>query len=171
MPPEPYSMEKKKQEFEAFYRETYLEVIQYVRLHIRDRNDLEDVVSRIYLVAWQKQESFSDYENKRGWLILTAKNVIGNYLQAKRKREAWIELVEDPVLVGSENTRELLSCDLEEYRPGNVSEEDFRMFLMFAVEKQQVTVVAKHFGLSVAACYKRVERTRKRLREHCKKIL
>lgn len=171
MPPEPLSLEKKKQLFEAFYRETYLEVIQYVMRHIRDRNDIEDLVSKTYLIAWQKFENFTDYDNKRGWLFLTAKNVIGNYLHAKRMREAWIELVEDPVLVGSEKTRELVSCDLEEYRPKNVSEEDFRMFLMFAVEKQQVTVVAKHFGLSVAACYKRVERTRKRLREHCKKIL
>ena len=163
MKPNGQEIEKRRQ-FDAFYRETYLEMLQYVGRHVKDQNDVEDLVSKVFMIAWQKYDDFKDYDNLRGWLYTTARYVIGNYIQARRVREEWIQLIEDPDALYSADVTELETVDLSIYRPETVGPEDFRMFVLLAVDKQSAADIAAEFGISVAALYKRVERTRKRLK-------
>ena len=139
--------------------------------HEVDRDSLLTDFLRLLERVWQRSTLFMDYENKRGWLYKAARFVIGNYLQAKAVREKWINLVSDPNCLLSEQSQSLMDADLREYRPDNVKEQDFQMFLMLAVQKQDVAMVAKHFGISVSACYKRVERTRIKLKKACEIFL
>ncbi len=129
-----------------------------------DRELAREAVQEAFLAACRKPEALLGSENPLGWL-------------KKAVRFAALQILEDS------RTARALSCSLEtlaeQDEPGRmdaldngllkrcrdaVGTDDLQLFLRIAMEGYSFGEEAKRLHISVAACYKRFERTRERLR-------
>jgi RNA polymerase sigma factor (sigma-70 family) len=74
-----------EQQFTWMYRRHYDDVARFVRRRAPDV-DAADVAAEVFATAWRR---FADVpkENPLPWLYVTARNVLGNELRSKRRRE------------------------------------------------------------------------------------
>ena len=110
------------------------------------------------------QEAMMSSPNPAGWLRKTAGLVAKNMLreQARQKRTFLpleVLLPESEPSEWDDSDRELVQLCLDV-----VSEEDFTLFRRVTLDGWAYVDAAKAAGISLWACYKRVERTQKKLR-------
>lgn len=115
-------------------------------------------------IACQKPEEMMSSPNPAGWLRKTAGLVAKNMLreQARQKRTFLpleVLLPESEPSEWDDSDRELVQLCLDV-----VSEEDFTLFRRVTLDGWTYVDAAKAAGISLWACYKRVERTQKKLR-------
>lgn len=72
------------EQFEELYRSTYQDVLAYCRRRVQ-MDDVEDVVSATYVVAWRRLDDALVADSPIAWLIGVASRSIGNHHRRSRR--------------------------------------------------------------------------------------
>lgn len=131
---------------------------------LKDMPSAQVAIQEAARIACQKPEEMMSSPNPAGWLRKTAGLVAKNMLreQARQKRTFLpleVLLPESEPSEWDDSDRELVQLCLDV-----VSEEDFTLFRRVTLDGWAYVDAAKAAGISLWACYKRVERTQKKLR-------
>jgi RNA polymerase sigma-70 factor (ECF subfamily) len=77
--------DQKRAAFETAYEELFSYVYRYIRWRLTDRDDTADLVSGIFLSAWQHIDQFDpDRGNLRQWVTGIARNELAQYWRSHR---------------------------------------------------------------------------------------
>jgi RNA polymerase sigma-70 factor (ECF subfamily) len=74
----------KEQAFIDLHTQHSARVYGYIAVRINDRHRAEELAADVFRIAWQKQLSEPP---GIGWLLATARNVIGNEYKGRRRRQ------------------------------------------------------------------------------------
>jgi len=66
-------------EFEKLFRKYYSELCSYLRIFIKDKDDIEEIVQEVFLNIWEQRCDFYSKENIRAYLYKAVKNRAINY--------------------------------------------------------------------------------------------
>jgi RNA polymerase sigma-70 factor, ECF subfamily len=128
-----------------------------------DANDAEDVLQDVFLKALDRKHQFCEMANARAWLFAVTRNALVDRL---RLRKDQVELPEDlaaphmePVPV--DTLAECLPRALAELSP-----EDREALTLCDLEGLNQDAYAQLKGLTLPGAKSRIQRARRRLREH-----
>jgi len=82
----------KEQAFIDLHTQHSARVFAYIACRINDRHRAEELAADVFRIAWQKQLSEPP---GIGWLLATARNVIGNEYKGRRRRQELVERLAD----------------------------------------------------------------------------
>ena len=82
----------KEQAFIDLHTQHSARVFAYIACRINDRHRAEELAADVFRIAWQKLLSEPP---GIGWLLATARNVIGNEYKGRRRRQELVERLAD----------------------------------------------------------------------------
>lgn len=149
---------------EELYHANFKRMLLELYPRLKDMPSAQVAIQEAARIACQKPEEMMSSPNPAGWLRKTAGLVAKNMLreQARQKRTFLpleVLLPESEPSEWDDSDRELVQLCLDV-----VSEEDFTLFRRVTLDGWTYVDAAKAAGISLWACYKRVERTQKKLR-------
>jgi RNA polymerase sigma-70 factor (ECF subfamily) len=139
------------------------ELRAWLRGRLGNPHDAEDVLQDLFLKALRQGWKFCQIENARAWLFEVARNAIADRQRLKREEVA---LPEDLVY---ENDEPAAVDSLAACLPralSELSEEDREAITLCDLEGLKQEDYARMKGLTLPGAKSRVQRARKRLREH-----
>lgn len=154
----------------AVFREVYNATFNDVRRFCLRRlpvSDVNDAVSEVYLVAWQRADKVPRGSETLPWLYGVARNVVRHAERSNRRRlRLTTKAMREPTgTVASPETQvirrsedEALAADI-----GRLSQSDQEVIRLRAWEDLNAPAIARVLGCSVSAAEKRVTRAFKRL--------
>lgn len=145
------------------YHALYQFLVRYADSSLKNTALAEEAVQEAFAIACKKPEEVCGSPNPKGWLVNTTMNVIRNIESRQR-------------------TARKVIADLPEYRPelmaapehpldlrlqyGDLADtKEFKLIYAIAEEGKSIIELADELGISVDACKKRAERSRKFLQE------
>lgn len=150
--------------FEALYLELYHKLLGYAARGLEGNLDLaEEAVQDTFRIFWLKYDQAAASPNVRGWIVNTLK---GEILNIRRTRARMANLVAQLSATPQVETvaRDEHRLDVEY---GDLREDpDYQLLCEFALEQRTVKELAQSRGITIAACKKRLERARKRLKKY-----
>ncbi|MEE2524472.1 sigma-70 family RNA polymerase sigma factor [Pseudarthrobacter sp. J75] len=81
----------REHEFTALHAQHFTRVYRYIAYRISDQARAEELASDVFRIVWEKQ---LHEPPGIGWLIATARNVLGNEYKGRRRREQLVERLE-----------------------------------------------------------------------------
>ena len=81
-----------ERELMALHAEHFTRVYRYIAYRINDQARAEELASDVFRIAWEKR---LDEPPGIGWLIATARNVLGNEYKDRHRRQQLIERLAD----------------------------------------------------------------------------
>jgi RNA polymerase sigma factor (sigma-70 family) len=82
----------REHEFIALHTQHFTRVYHYIAYRINDQTRAEELAADVFRIAWEKR---SDEPPGIGWLIATARNVLGNEYKGRRRRQHLFERLEE----------------------------------------------------------------------------
>lgn len=154
---------EQKKFIDALFVELRRKLIFYADGSLNNIALAEEAVQEAFAIACKKPEEVCGSPNPKGWLVNTTMNVIRNIESRQR-------------------TARKVIADLPEYRPelmaapehpldlrlqyGDIADtKEFHLVYAMAEEGRSIIELADELGISVDACKKRAERSRKFLQE------
>lgn len=154
--------------FDSLYREMYFMMLCYAEKSLDNQHALaEEAVQSAFCVLWINIEVVMKKENPRGWLLDTLKNVIRN-IRRSQARYANLFLALSSAMPCREpsaldETRlDTLYGDLQ----GNP---DYELLKEFVLEHKTIKEIAQANRITIAACKKRLQRAKEKLRKFFEK--
>ena len=150
--------------FEALYLELYHKLLSYAARGLEGNLDLaEEAVQDTFRIFWAKYDQAAASPNVRGWIVNTLK---GEILNIRRTRARMANLVAQlsatPQVVTVARDEHGLDVEYGDLR----EDPDYQLLKEFALEQRTVKELAQSRGITIAACKKRLERARKRLKKY-----
>ncbi|MCB5275773.1 ECF RNA polymerase sigma factor SigL [Arthrobacter sp. SO5] len=147
----------KEQAFIDLHTQHSARVYGYIACRINDRHRAEELAADVFRIAWQKQLVEPP---GIGWLLATARNVIGNEYKGRRRRQELVERLKDeaPSQVPAADTEERAAVAgvLVQLR------ERDREVLMLSYWDELTTIeLAQTLGCSPSAAAVRLHRARR----------
>lgn len=139
------------------------ELRAWVRGRMGNAHDAEDMVQELFLKALRQDKKFCEINNARAWLFEVARNALADRLRLKKEQ---VELPDD---LASEINESAAVDSLAVCLPralAELSEEDREVITLCDLEGVNQEDYARLKGLSLPGAKSRVQRARKRLREH-----
>jgi RNA polymerase sigma-70 factor (ECF subfamily) len=82
----------KEQAFIDLHTQHSTRVYRYIAYRISDRHRAEELAADVFRIAWEKQLTEPP---GIGWLLATARNVLGNEYKGRRRRQELVERLQD----------------------------------------------------------------------------
>lgn len=158
------------EQIEQLYREYRNKIVVHIFRFTGDWDSANEGAQEVFRIACEKREILLAAKNPIGWLTQIAKNVGLNALKKKQQRETHFLSLEDiseehqPFVID----QELTSIIEDDTLNGYFSKEEQELFRQIYIEGLPYDTVAETHGLSVAACRKRIERLRHRVKRAIK---
>jgi RNA polymerase sigma-70 factor (ECF subfamily) len=139
------------------------ELRAWLRGRMGNHHDAEDLLQELFLKAMRQDGKFCRIENARAWLFEVARNAIADRLRLKKDQ---VELPEDLALETDEPAAvdSLAACLPRAL--SELSEEDREAITLCDLEGLNQEDYARMKGLTLPGAKSRVQRARKRLRDH-----
>lgn len=139
------------------------ELRRWLRGHARDADEAEDLLQDVFLKAMRQDNKFCQLDNVRAWLFQVARNALTDRYRLARDS---IELPDDLAAETDEPAAvESLSACLPRAL-AELPEEDREAITLCDLEGMNQADYARLKGLTLPGAKSRVQRARKRLREH-----
>lgn len=159
--------------FEEFYQENFERLVVYAKAITKNKEVAQDVVQDAFHIALRpdKMEEFINSPNPIGWMKATVKNVARNAIRAQRRQSRWLISVEE---------MDTVTASEDDYAPEDEeavlkgysefpSEDELYLLRRLALDKATYKELADEYGISMWACYKRVNRLEEALAEEVSK--
>ncbi len=129
--------------FETIYREHYKQVYLYIRRHVSNEADAEDLTAVVFAQTWKAWESYDpDRCPIRAWLYIIAGNLLKNYY---RDAKSTLSL-DDESLAGTNAGLAELQCDsIRDTQELMELREQLVGTLKVLDERERVIIVNKYF--------------------------
>ena len=82
----------KEQAFIDLHTQHSAQVYRYIACRISDRHRAEELAADVFRIAWEKQLAEPP---GIGWLLATARNLLGNEYKGRRRRQELVERLKD----------------------------------------------------------------------------
>lgn len=154
-----------QREYMAKFCQThYQKLFLHASAILREQGLAEEAVQEAFQIACQKPDDLMESEKPLGWMKKTVENTALHILRQQRTAQALFQsleyMLDDRELAApSESVIELTDRCLSA-----VTREELDFFLRVTMEGYTFAEESERLGISLAACYKRFERVRKRLR-------
>ena len=139
------------------------ELRAWLRGRLGNTQDAEDMLQDLFLKALRQDKKFCEIGNARAWLFEVARNALADRLRLRKEQ---VELPDDL----ADETDEPIPVDtLAQCLPralAELSDDDRDALTLCDLNDMNQAAYAKLRGLSLSAAKSRVQRARKRLREH-----
>lgn len=143
------------------------ELHNWLRGRLPNQHDAEDLTQEVFIKALRQDGRFCALENPRAWLFRVARNALADRLRVQRET---LELPDDLQDQQDEpDAVDTLSACLPRALT-ELSEEDRDALTCCDLEHMHQADYARLRGLTLAAAKSRVQRARKRLREHLTQV-
>ena len=150
--------------FEALYLELYHKLLGYAARGLEGNLGRREAERRdTGRIRWAKDDEGGAYHKVRGWMMQALK---GEMLNIRRTRARMANLVAQLSTAPQVEAvaRDEHGLDVEY---GDLREDpDYQLLKEFALEQRTVKELAQSRGITIAACKKRLERARKRLKKY-----
>lgn len=150
--------------FEALYLELYHKLLGYAARGLEGNLDLaEEAVQDTFRIFWAKYDQAAASPNVQGWIVNTLKGEILNIRRTRaRMANLVVQLSTAPQVEAVARDEYRLDVDYADLQ----HDSDYRLLCEFALEQRTVKELAQSRGITIAACKKRLERARKRLKKY-----
>jgi len=150
--------------YSAIFEQHYKAINAYTMRRVFSKQNVDDVVSEVFLVAWRRWDEVSGIDNPLPWLYRVAGNLIRNSHRSDNRRSRLVgkmssqpeQVFEDPALRGESGLVEALS---------ELSDEEQEILMLVAWEGLSHSEVAEVLDCSANAVGIRVHRAKKSLQE------
>jgi len=149
---------------ERLYREQFRRLELYAYRIVRSHSDAEAVVQDAFHTACRKIAELMDSPNPEGWMVLTVKNTAANLLKSRARHMALVVSLED---IGEDRVAAadaFRQVELLDQCRQAVTPEELAFYRKIVLEGLTYKEAAQAEGISLWACYKRVERIAAKLR-------
>lgn len=152
-------MDESKNDFlERMFLENYSDLEAFAYRFFKNRELAQDAVQETFLIAQIKIDQLMASPIPRGWLFNTLKHVNGNTYKRQKQLDAMVQEEDYDAAEPME-----LSV-LTEYQ-GAIPDEDLRLLIWIYCDEDTYADVAERLGISLAACKKRVQRAKAKLKD------
>lgn len=137
------------------HREKFVRIISR-RYYNATKEDIEDCLQDLFVVAYENYESFNASQNKIGWLFISLRNILSNNLKASKKRRIAFskyinkpnrtESFEDDILFGI-LTKHLSEDTLIKEIFSHFSSSEIELYNLRYKEKLSTKDIAKKLGI------------------------
>lgn len=135
----------------------------WLRGRLSSSHDAEDMLQDLFLKAMRQDRKFCEIANARAWLFEVARNAVADRLRLKKEQ---VELPDDLAAEQEETPAvESLAACLPRAL-SELSDEDRNAITRCDLEGMSQEDYARLNGISLPGAKSRVQRARKRLREH-----
>lgn len=160
-----------KEFFDELYTQCFPDVYRYAQALVQDPSVAEEVAQDVFLTALFRLEDLLAADQPKRWLLKTAKykcmHVFRDRTQWKKRMIAWEDLDAEPA------ARDLLQQveEQEAFQQAKarietlLTREELTLVQLIVWEERSYRAAAQAMGLTVAACQKRMQRIRKKLRK------
>jgi len=139
------------------------ELRAWLRSRLGNAHDAEDLLQDLFLKAMRQDRKFCEINNARAWLFEVARNAMADRLRLKKDQ---VELPDDLAAEHEESAAvESLAACLPRAL-SELSEDDREAITRCDLEGMTQEEYARLKGLTLPGAKSRVQRARKRLREH-----
>lgn len=139
--------------------------------HVQDWDSAQEAAQETFRIACEKMDTLLASENQIGWLKQTAKYVCLNMLRCRQQQQMRLLSLDELTDDRQPSRFDTYSMDATERFRGSIDAEDIDLLNRIFVEHQTYQMVAKSLGISLWACYKRVQRLTKKLQENKENFL
>ena len=148
----------KEQAFIDLHTQHSARVFAYIACRINDRHRAEELAADVFRIAWQKQLSEPP---GIGWLLATARNVIGNEYKGRRRRQELVDRLADEARSqtpeeGNTGERAAVAGVLMQLR-----ERDREVLMLSYWDDLTIAELAQALGCSPSAAAVRLHRARR----------
>jgi len=155
-----------KLEIERLYLQLYPLLFEYARSSLSSDSLAEEAVQDTFRIVCQKPEAMINSPNPEGWIMNTLKNVLKNTIRNQNiSRRILLDYfasnINDITVTNDRVGLEILYEDVADL-------EEFKMVKAMALEGKSYLEMSQEFGISMAACRKRMQRARETLRKKIK---
>ena len=153
-------------EIERLYLQLYPLLFEYARSSLSSDSLAEEAVQDTFRIVCQKPEAMINSPNPEGWIMNTLKNVLKNTIRNQNiSRRILLDYfasnINDITVTNDRVGLEILYEDVADL-------EEFKMVKAMALEGKSYLEMSQEFGISMAACRKRMQRARETLRKKIK---
>jgi RNA polymerase sigma-70 factor (ECF subfamily) len=147
----------KEQAFIDLHTQHSARVYRYVACRISDRHRAEELTADVFRIAWEKELAEPP---GIGWLLATARNVIGNEYKGRRRRQELVERLKDDA-----RSQVPEPNDVERAAVANVlvqlRERDREVLMLSYWDELTIAELAQTLGCSSSAAAVRLHRARR----------
>ena len=149
------------------WRLHHAEIRAFLRNRAGSADEADDLLQEVFLKALLQGKDFCSIENARAWLFQVARNLLVDRLRLTREQ---VPLPDDLLaeVLPETDPVDLLSHCLPRVL-SELSAEDRESIVRCDIQGMTQNSFAEHIGLSLPAAKSRVQRARRRLREHLAK--
>lgn len=147
-------------DFEALYRRAAPQVHAYLWRRVGDA--APDLLSEIFLIAWDKRRDLPEEQYRIPWLIGVAHRIVLSHLRGvyrQRETRHQLALLPQPTDEAGDQTREFLV----QQALASLSETDRELIQLTEWESLSIAEAAIALGLTAGAARVRLHRARRRL--------
>ena len=158
---------EQEQFFNSFYSEQFSKLVVHAYRFTKDWHLAKDVVQDSFgkLLDPNKMAQFLASENRIGWMKNMVKNTARNAVRSRNRQIKWLisyeELFEEPA---SADHYPIEDDDILGQRVRCLKKEELLLLKRIALDKVSYVEVAEELGISMWACYKRVQKIKNKLR-------
>lgn len=147
------------------YYETFRkDLLRFAHSKVKAWGEAEDLVQRTFVIACTKADALDNIGNPKAWLTKILFGEIKNYWRTAETHKSYIEEINSDNEYEAPVQDTLLSY-LDYIKPAGLSEEDFQIIKYITVYGFTCEEAAKILGISKAACSKRFQRAKKKLKK------
>ncbi len=154
---------------EMLYFEMATKLFLYAKASLVDKSLAEEAVQNTFCDACADIQKLMTHPNPNGWLIVTLKNHIKrtrdrrlNDANLIQKLSIYADVIDDKAPPSDIDTDTLYA---------NLTDnEDYKLLKQYINEQRTVSELARTLGVSVAVCYKRLQRARERLKKYFEEL-
>lgn len=151
--------------YDKYYRSLY----RYACTFFEDWQTAEDLVQHTFEVACKKIGSAEPDTNLFAWLKNILDYEIKNYWRALETRKKFFADL-DPERQYKHPDSDKYFSSIDYIKPKNISDEDFYIIVYTSIYGFTCEEIAKQLRISKEACFKRLQRAKKRLRKIYEKL-
>ena len=153
------------------YHEMFQMLFHYANSALGNPSFAEEAVQDTFRIACANSDDLLNSPNPRGWLLETLKNVIRNmrrsFARQNRLNDKLISIAE----MQSKSNQVTPEDDITALKAICIKvlgEDEFRLFWRVSMDKLTMAEAAQEFHIHVETCKKRIQRAKKKLKNHIK---
>lgn len=147
----------KEQAFIDLHTQHSAQVYRYIAYRIADRHRAEELAADVFRIAWEKQLAEPP---GIGWLLATARNVIGNEYKGRRRRQELVDRLKDEArsqVSGPDTEQRSAVADVL----SRLRERDREVLMLSYWDELTTAEVSQTLGCSPSAAAVRLHRARR----------
>lgn len=159
-----FSKQSKKQNlFREFYEAHHEMGYRFIRAQRFPENNIQDILSRSFELAWDRFDEYLDTENKEYWFFNIVRNKV-RYEQRKSKKSRVIRFPERHAdyheTLSPGPAEEYLNSERQSYLKQIINEmpENYQMVVKLRLEGYQYSQISGMLGITVKAAQHRMKR-------------